>query len=168
MALHFNYDEFAAIELHAVSILGDALQAGDHEATQGLKAFIAGKLQLVIRFQVTDVLSTIEHHRSPGKRERRRFIHVELVFKLAHNLFQHIFHADDAYSRATLIHHDGQVTPPLLELGQQVSEWLGIGHHHHVTHDVADLYSRRKRKGSTRLAQIRKAYIHQPGHIVGI
>ena len=61
----------ASFEFGAIARRGNALQDGEHDSGESLESFIARKLDVVFGFEVADIRSASENHRSVVGREVR-------------------------------------------------------------------------------------------------
>ena len=71
-----------------------------------------------------------------------RLGNIELVFNLAHQLLEHIFHGHHAGGRSEFIHHTARCRLRCLNSTSRSGKRLGLRHDQHFAHDVAHLQIR--------------------------
>ena len=64
---------------------------------------------------------------------------VELVFDFADDLFEHVFHSEQAGDRSEFIHDQRHVGVLLAKLLQHLHERFGFGHDQRLAHDVREI-----------------------------
>ena len=140
MAFHSFYYETAALIFDMLAARRHLLQAREDEAGQSFEAFVLGKNYLVLAFEIANVDGSVQNYRGIGVDLGLRHGDVELVFQLADQLFEHVFHADYARCRTEFVDHHGEVTLAALEFDQQFKERFGFGDDQHIVHDLVDLH----------------------------
>src|ERR1700692_546094 len=83
IAMAFVFEGFAEVR--------NALQSGQYESGEGFKSSIAGKEQVVLGFEVTNVHRALEHENSFVRQRRFRGCDVEFVFDVADYLLSNLF-----------------------------------------------------------------------------
>src|SRR5712671_4747728 len=141
MSFHFFYGVAVSFEFKRFAQTRNSLQAGKNESSEGLETGIPRKHEAVLGFQVADVDGAFEHQdRFVFERWlRRRYI--ELIFDVADQLLEDVFHRDHSGGGTELVDHDREMAAALLEFREQFSEDLGFGYDQHVMHDLADLHA---------------------------
>ena len=91
-----------------------------------------GKVRPLHRLQIADVDRAFEHQNrfvfDPGSLGETS----NSSSYISHKLLEDVFDRNHARGRSELVDDNGQVSPPLFELRQQLGEYLRLGNHDHI------------------------------------
>ena len=97
----------------------DPTQLQEQEAGQSLEPGVPGQFDSVLRLQVTHAHGAFHVH-VHGSAARACGALVVLVFDAPDDLFQHIFHGQQAHDGAEFVHHHRHMGPAVSELLQHL------------------------------------------------
>ena len=156
MAGHLSDLKTAAFVLDVLANGRNVAEVREKKAGEGFDACLARETPVELVAKVAKGGAAIERHGSRGAEERRP-ADVELVFKLADDLLEHVFCGDETNGRTELVNHNGDVAATLLKLLQQLDGELGFGDNREFAHDLAKCEARLAAHGESDGAEVHEA-----------